>query len=91
MIDFSLVPDIMSLNEVVVTARKRNETVVEVPMNITAVSSEEILKRNLIKKEDIYRTVAGAAFHRRGGSGRNGGADARRQHRAAVWWRRLRR
>src|SRR5690606_2779086 len=56
--------DDLLIDEVIVTARKRNETIVEIPMNISAVGAEEILKRNLIKKEDIYRTVAGAASPR---------------------------
>ncbi|WP_308909232.1 TonB-dependent receptor [Pseudokordiimonas caeni] len=51
----------LSLEEIVVTSRKRQEMLVEVPMNITAVGAKEILKRNLINKEDVYRTVAGAA------------------------------
>lgn len=49
------------IEEVTVTARKKEESLMEVPMNITAVGSDEILERNLINKEEIYRTVAGAA------------------------------
>lgn len=65
-----------SIEEVIVTARKREESLVEVPMNIAAVGEQEILARNLFKKEDIYRTVAGAANPRgelilRGLSGSN--------------------
>jgi iron complex outermembrane recepter protein len=56
--------DKLLIDEVIVTARKRNETLVEVPMNISAVPSEQILKRNLIKKEDLLRTIAGAASPR---------------------------
>lgn len=50
-----------TIDNIVVTARKREETLVEVPMNIASVGQAEILARNLFKKEDIYRTVAGAA------------------------------
>ena len=49
------------IDEVVVSARKRDETMLEVPMNIANIGKDEIFKRNLIKKEDFYRTVAGAA------------------------------
>jgi iron complex outermembrane receptor protein len=44
-----------------VTSRKRPELLVEVPMNIAVVGAEEIAHRNLIDKEDAYRTFAGAA------------------------------
>lgn len=52
------------IDEIIVQARKRDETMVEVPMNIAAVSSEEILARNLLQKEDVFRTIAGAAAPR---------------------------
>ncbi|TNE65836.1 MAG: TonB-dependent receptor [Alphaproteobacteria bacterium] len=52
------------LEEIIVTSRKKQEMILEVPMNIAAVSAQEILKRNLINKEDAYRTVAGAASPR---------------------------
>ena len=52
------------IDEILVTARKRSETLVEVPMNIATVSSEEILARNLLQKEDVYRTIAGGASPR---------------------------
>lgn len=52
------------IDEVVVSARKRDETLIEVPMNIANIGKEEILKRNLIKKEEFYRSVAGAASPR---------------------------
>jgi len=56
--------DEMAIDEIIVTSRKRSETVIEVPMNIATVSSEEILARNLLQKEDVYRTIAGAAAPR---------------------------
>ena len=37
----------LAIDEIVVTSRKREETVVEIPMNIATVNSEEILARNL--------------------------------------------
>jgi outer membrane receptor protein involved in Fe transport len=49
------------IDEIIVQARKRSETVVEVPMNISTVGQEEILARNLLQTEDVYRTIAGGA------------------------------
>ncbi|WP_020399676.1 TonB-dependent receptor [Kordiimonas gwangyangensis] len=68
--------DDLQLEEIYVTARKKRELVVEVPMNISTVGSVEIEKRNLVNKEDMYRTIAGAASPRgslilRGLSGSN--------------------
>lgn len=54
----------LTLEEVYVTARKRQELLVEIPMNIAVVGDVEIEKRNLINKEDVYRTIAGAASPR---------------------------
>ncbi|MEQ8207395.1 MAG: TonB-dependent receptor plug domain-containing protein, partial [Woeseia sp.] len=54
----------LMIEEIIVTSRKREESLVEVPMNIATVNEQEILARNLFKKEDIYRTVAGAASPR---------------------------
>ncbi|MCR8922362.1 TonB-dependent receptor [Dasania sp. GY-MA-18] len=51
----------MQLEEVIVSARKRDETLIEVPMNISTIGQAEIQKRNLINKEDFFRTVAGGA------------------------------
>ncbi|WP_321389795.1 TonB-dependent receptor [Emcibacter sp.] len=50
-----------AFEEIIVTSRKKQELLTEVPMNIAVVGSTEILKRNLINKEDFFRTVAGAA------------------------------
>lgn len=49
------------LEEVYVTARKRQELAIEIPMNIAVVGEAEIEARNLINKEDVYRTIAGGA------------------------------
>ncbi len=54
----------IAMDEIVVTSRKREETLIEVPMNIATVNAEEILARNLFKKEEMYRTVAGGASPR---------------------------
>lgn len=49
------------LDAVVVTARKRTESVVEVPMNISVVGTSELDNRNAVTVLDIYRTIAGGA------------------------------
>lgn len=49
------------LDAVVVTARKRTESVVEVPMNISVVGASELDNRNAVTVLDIYRTIAGGA------------------------------
>ncbi|MCF8474625.1 MAG: TonB-dependent receptor [Emcibacter sp.] len=56
--------DKVQLEEITVTSRKKQELLVNVPMNIAVVGSVEIQKRNLINKEDFYRTVAGASSPR---------------------------
>jgi outer membrane receptor protein involved in Fe transport len=53
-----------AIDEIIVTSRKREETMVEIPMNIAQVGEEEILARNLLQKEDVFRTIAGAAAPR---------------------------
>lgn len=56
--------DDVTIEEVYVTARKREELLVEIPMNIAVVGELEIEQRNLINKEDVYRSIAGAASPR---------------------------
>ena len=53
--------DGLAIDEITVTARKRQELLIEVPMNIAVIGAAEISSRNLVTKEDIYRSVAGAA------------------------------
>lgn len=64
------------IEEIYVTARKKRELTVDVPMNISSVGTAEIEKRNLINKEELFRQVAGGAAPRgelilRGLSGSN--------------------
>ena len=49
------------LDQVTVTARKRVETIIEVPMNISVVSATELNERNISTVSDIYRTLAGGS------------------------------
>lgn len=73
-------PDAEKEIEVIkVTSRKREESIIEVPMSVSSVSAVEIGNRNLLNKDDLYRTLAGAANPRgelilRGLSGGNSSA-----------------
>jgi len=49
------------LDQIKVTARKRVETIIEVPMNISVISASELNGRNISNVSDIYRTLAGGA------------------------------
>lgn len=49
------------LDTYVVTARKRTESIMEVPMNISVVTATELNDRNIATVQDIYRTVAGGS------------------------------
>ena len=53
--------EVKQIERIQVTSRKRVETLVEVPMNVSSVSALEISDRNVINKDDLYRTLAGAA------------------------------
>ncbi len=60
------------IDEIYVTARKKRELAIEVPMNIAVIGAAEISSRNLITKEDAYRSVAGAAAPGVGGDNQRG-------------------
>jgi iron complex outermembrane receptor protein len=64
--------DGLALDEITVTARKRQELLIEVPMNIAVIGSAEIKSRNLINKEDVYRSIAGASAPGVGGDNARG-------------------
>src|SRR5215470_6907204 len=48
-----------TLEEVIVTATKREERLQDVPESITAISSDDILKRGLFQMDDYARLVPG--------------------------------
>ena len=53
--------DDSKIESIMVTSRKRAETIIEVPMSVSTISAMEISDRNLVNKEDVYRSIAGAA------------------------------
>jgi iron complex outermembrane recepter protein len=54
------------LEEIIVTAQKREESLSDVPMTISAVGADAIDKRNLVGMDDYLRTVPGVSFQDRG-------------------------
>ncbi|WP_372872543.1 TonB-dependent receptor [Shewanella sp.] len=56
--------DTSGIEKITVTARRKTETLVEIPMAISSVSAMEIADRNYTSATDIYRTLAGAAMPR---------------------------
>ena len=52
------------LEHIMVTSRKKEETIIEIPMSISSISGMEIVDRNYTYARDIYRTLAGAAMPR---------------------------
>lgn len=51
-----------TLEEVVVTAQKREERISRVPMSITALSADTLAERNITTSEDLMRVVPGFQF-----------------------------
>src|SRR6185295_10309635 len=51
-----------TLEEVIVTATKREERLQDVPESITAIGSDDILKRGLLQMEDYVRFVPGLSI-----------------------------
>ena len=49
------------VERLMVTSRKKTETIIEIPMNVSSVGAIEIADRNLLNKEDLFRSLAGAA------------------------------
>ncbi len=50
------------IEKITVTARHKAETLLEVPMSVSAVSAAELADRDITYAEDLYRTLAGAAM-----------------------------
>ncbi len=55
-----------TLEEIVVTAQKRSQSINDVAMSIMAMSSESITRRNLIGMEDYLRSVPGVSLMSQG-------------------------
>ena len=51
-----------AVERIEVTARRKSETILEIPMAISSISAMDIADRNYTQAEDLYRTLAGAAL-----------------------------
>lgn len=61
-----------ALDEVVVSARKRNETLLEVPLAITAFTAEQIERQQIYDIRDLSAISPGMTFQAVGGNGPGG-------------------
>jgi hypothetical protein len=52
------------VERIMVTSRRKSESVIEIPMNVSTVGAIEISDRNLLDKSDLFRSIAGAASPR---------------------------
>ena len=55
--------------EVIVTAQKRSERLQDVPVSVTAVTSQSLIEQNLVDLSDYYSRIPGLSYQ--GGSGLN--------------------
>ena len=55
-----------TLEEIVVTATRRAQTVQEIPFNISAISGDDLEKSNIIDSVEALRSVAGVSMVDRG-------------------------
>ena len=56
-----------ALEEIVVTARKREEALVDIPVAITAFSAEQLIRGGFTGLQDLSFQTAGFHFHKQGG------------------------
>lgn len=66
----------LALEEIVVTARKRDETLLDVPLSITALSAVQLDKYNLQNMEEMSRMTPGMFYTDFGGTGRQDRASS---------------
>jgi len=59
-----------TLQEVIVTSRKREENLQDVPVAISVVSSDTLLQSNALSLQDYYATVPGLSLNDQGTGGR---------------------
>jgi iron complex outermembrane receptor protein len=55
-------PDTDSLEEILVTATKREESLQRIPISVTAISGQDLQDRNAVDFDDYARTVADLSF-----------------------------
>jgi iron complex outermembrane receptor protein len=62
----------VSIEEIVVTARKREESLQEIPIAITAFSAEQLQQQQIFDMRDVTRLSPGLTFQSVGGNGGGG-------------------
>lgn len=55
-----------TLDEIIVTASRREQSIQDIPYNISAVQGDEIEGRNIVNTSDLMRTIAGVSVIDRG-------------------------
>ena len=55
-----------NLNEIVVTAQKREERLIDIPISIVALTSEELEERNIVGLDDLAAAVPGLSINSQG-------------------------
>jgi iron complex outermembrane recepter protein len=58
--------DVFEIEEITVTAQRREQSIIDIPYNITAVSSEDLKKKGISEFGALSRNVAGLSFADRG-------------------------
>ena len=58
---FSVASFAQEIEEIIVTANKREQTVQDIPMNISVLTSEVMTERGIYNPEDYLRTLAGVS------------------------------
>ena len=58
---FSVASFAQEIEEIIVTANKREQTVQDIPMNISVLTSEVMTERGIYNQEDYLRTLAGVS------------------------------
>jgi len=60
-----------ALEEIIVTAQKRSERLLEVPVPVTAITAETLAERNQVQLEDYFRQVPGLDLTDNGGGAKS--------------------
>jgi outer membrane receptor protein involved in Fe transport len=55
-----------ALEEIIVTASRREQSILDIPYNISAVSGDDIAAQNIVDTSDLMRTIAGVSVIDRG-------------------------
>lgn len=65
--NFTLLEDITSLAEIIVTARKKDERIADVPASITAIGQKQLTQTNSVEIDDVLLRIPNVSFGPNGG------------------------